>query len=26
MNINPTPARAVQLDLQTLKPTVLDFN
>jgi DNA polymerase II small subunit len=26
MNIHPTPARAVQLDLQTLKPVVLDFN
>jgi DNA polymerase II small subunit len=26
MNINPTPARAVQLDLRTLKPVILDFN
>jgi DNA polymerase II small subunit len=26
MNIHPTPARAVVLDLQTLKPQVIDFN
>ena len=25
MNIHPTPARAVVLDLQTLKPSVIDF-
>ena len=25
MNIQPTPARAVEIDLQTLKPTILDF-
>jgi DNA polymerase II small subunit len=25
MNVNPTPAQAILLDLQTLKPTVLDF-
>lgn len=26
MNIHPTPARAVVLDLKTLKPQVIDFN
>ena len=26
MNINPTPARAVVLDLQTLEPRVFDFS
>ncbi len=26
MNINPTPARAVVLDLQTLAPTIYDFS
>lgn len=26
MNVNPTPARAVVLDLQTLEPRVLDFS
>lgn len=26
MNIHPTPARAVQIDLQTLNPVILDFN
>ncbi|RXE56842.1 DNA polymerase II [Methanoculleus taiwanensis] len=26
MNINPTPARAVVIDLQTLQPEVLDFS
>jgi len=26
MNVNPTPARAVVVDLQTLDPRVLDFN
>jgi DNA polymerase II small subunit len=26
MNINPTPGIAIQLDLQTLVPQVMDFN
>jgi len=26
MNVNPTPAQAVVLDLQTLVPEVLDFS
>jgi DNA polymerase II small subunit len=26
MNIHPTPARAVMLDLQTLKPEIINFN
>ena len=26
MNINPTPARAVVIDLQTLQPEVVDFS